>query len=147
MNAIRLLAIFAENKPGLLARVTQVMAGAGVNLRWITIATSEHFGVIKILADPSDVASQALQAAGLTVSWLDVLAVEVDDHPGALHAVVEALARRQVNVENASGYVVGGRAVLLLEVKDLPGAQEILEKQGSRVLSAEEMLRGHRGGP
>ena len=140
MNAVKLVAVFAENKPGLLARVTQVLTHAGVNLRWITIATSERFGVIKILADKGDVAGQALRADGLTVSQLDVLAVAVDDRPGALHAVVDGLARRQINVENASGYVVQGRAVLLIEVKALAEAQRVLREQGLQVLSADEML-------
>ena len=141
MNAVKLVAVFAENKPGLLARVAQVLAHAGVNLRWITIATSERFGVIKILADQPDVAGQALQGDGLAVSRLDVLAVETDDRPGALHTVVDCLAQRQINVENASGYVVQGRAVLLIEVKALAEAQRVLQEQGLRVLSANDLLK------
>jgi len=141
MNAVRLVAIFAENKPGLLARVTRILADAGVNLRWITIATSERFGVIKILADQGERAFTTLKDQGLAVSLLEVLAVEVEDRPGALHAVVDCLARRQINVENASGYVVQQRAVLLIEVKALAEAQQVLQEQGLRVLSPEEMLR------
>jgi len=141
MNAVRLVAIFAENKPGLLARVTRILADAGVNLRWITIATSERFGVIKILADQGERAFTTLKDQGLAVSLLEVLAVEVEDRPGALHAVVDCLARRQINVENASGYVVQQRAVLLIEVKALAEAQQVLQEEGLRVLSPEEMLR------
>jgi len=140
MNAIKLVAVFAENKPGLLARVTKILADAGVNLRWVTIATSERFGVIKILADQGERAFASLKNHGLTVSLLDVLAVEVDDRPGSLHAVVDCLARRQINVENASGYVVQQRAVLLIEVKALAEAQQVLREQGLRVLSPEQML-------
>jgi len=141
MNAVKLVAVFAENKPGLLARVTQVLADAGVNIRWITIATSERFGVIKILADQGERAFARLQDHGLAVSLLDVLAVEVADRPGALHAVVDCLARRHINVENASGYVVQQRAVVLIEAKDLVEAQQVLQKQGLRVLSPEEILK------
>jgi hypothetical protein len=141
MNAVRLVAIFAENKPGLLARVTRILADAGVNIRWVTIATSERFGVIKVLADQSERAFANLKDHGLAVSLLDVLAVEVEDQPGALHAVVDCLARRQINVENASGYVVQQRAVLLIEVKALAEAQQVLQEEGLRVLSPEEMLR------
>jgi len=140
MNAVKLVAIFAENKPGLLARVTKILADAGVNLRWLTIATSERFGVIKILADQGERAFASLKGHGLAVSLLDVLAVEVEDRPGALHAVVDCLARRQINVENASGYVVQQRAVLLIEVKALAEARQVLQQQGLRVLSPEEML-------
>jgi len=121
--------------------VTRILADAGVNLRWITIATSERLGVIKILADQGERAFTTLKDQGLAVSLLEVLAVEVEDRPGALHAVVDCLARRQINVENASGYVVQQRAVLLIEVKALAEAQQVLQEQGLRVLSPEEMLR------
>jgi hypothetical protein len=140
MSTVQLLAIFAENKPGLLARVTQVLAQAGVNLRWITIATSERFGVIKLLADRPEAASEALQRDGFAVSRLDVVAVEVEDRPGALHTVLECLARQQINVENASGCVLQRRAVLLLEVRNPAGARDLLLKEGLRVLTPQEML-------
>ncbi len=143
MNGVKLIAVFAENKPGLLARVAKVLRDAGANILWITIATSERFGVIKILVDQTERAFTGLKADGLAVSLLDVLAVEMADRPGALHAVVDCLARHRINVENASGYVVRRRAVLLIEVKvkDLPGAQEALRQQKLRILSGEELRK------
>ncbi len=93
--------------------------------------------------DQTERAFTGLKADGLAVSLLDVLAVEMADRPGALHAVVDCLARHRINVENASGYVVRRRAVLLIEVKvkDLPGAQEALRQQKLRILSGEELRK------
>jgi hypothetical protein len=140
MSAVKLVAVFLQNKPGETARITRFLAEAGVNIRLVTIATSDKFGVMKFLVDKSEAALQALKDKGLTVSHLDALAVEVKDKPGALHAVAESLARNSVNVENVSGFVANKRAVVVLEVQEVGKAQAVLEKQGLRVLSEKEML-------
>ena len=45
------IAVFAENKPGRIERVSRILGEAGVNIRAITIATADAFGVIKLLVD------------------------------------------------------------------------------------------------
>jgi hypothetical protein len=141
MSAVNLIAVFAENQLGQMGRITKVLAEAGVNIRWVTIATNETLGVIKFLVDKCDVAYQRLHEKGWTVSLVEVLAIEVEDKPGGLHAVADCLARNQINVENSSGFVSNNRAVLLVEVQDVAKARQILAKQHLRLLSEEEMLR------
>ncbi|HTS19529.1 MAG TPA: acetolactate synthase [Verrucomicrobiae bacterium] len=140
MNPVKLIAVFAENQLGQMARITRLLADAGVNIRWVTIATNDELGVIKFLVDKCDVAYQRLKEKGLTVSRVEVLAIEVEDKPGGLYAVADCLARNKINVENSSGFVSNNRAVLLIEVQDITGARQILVKQPLRLLSQEEIL-------
>ena len=49
MSTVRLLAVFVENKPGQSARITKLLAEARINIRWVTIASSGPFGVMKFL--------------------------------------------------------------------------------------------------
>ena len=140
MSAVKLVAVFAENRLGQMARLTKVLADAGVNIRWVTIATSEDFGVIKFLVDKCDLAFQRLKDHGFTVSLIEVLAIEVDDKPGGFHEVAEDLARHQINVQNASGFVASGRAVLLIEVKDVARARAALAQDRLRLLTQEEAM-------
>jgi len=91
--------------------------------------------------DKPDLAYQRLQEKKWTVSLVEVLAIEVEDKPGGLHAVAECLALNQINVENSSGFVSNNRAVLLIEVHDVAQARQILTKQPLRLLSQEEILK------
>ena len=141
MNAVNLVAVFVENKPGQTARITKLLAEAGVNVRWVTIATSSGFGVMKFLVDQCDRAVRALKEKGLTVSLLEVLAVEVPDKPGSLQAVADVLGSNDINLDNCSGFVANNRAILILEVQQLAKASTLLEQRGLRVLGQEEMLR------
>ena len=141
MSAVNLVAVFVENKPGQTARITKLLAEAGVNVRWVTIANSGSFGVMKFLVDRHDLAVRALKANGLMVSDLEVLAVEVPDKPGSLQAVADVLGRNTINLDNCSGYVANNRAILVIEVHEIDRARAVLEKQGLHLLSQEEMLR------
>ena len=141
MSAVNLIAVFAENQLGQMARITKVLAAAGVNIRWVTIATDATLGVIKFLVDQPDLAYRSLHQAGWTVSLVEVLAIEVGDKPGGLHAVAECLAKNKINVENSSGFVSHNRAVLLIEVADVAAVRTILAQQHLRLLTAEEMLK------
>jgi hypothetical protein len=56
------LSIFAENKPGRLAAVTQILAKEKINIRATTIATSDTFGVINLIVDNPPRAESARKA-------------------------------------------------------------------------------------
>jgi hypothetical protein len=140
MSPMHLIAVFVENKPGQTARITKILSDAGANIDWVTVASSGSFGVMKVLVDKRDEAVAALKAQGLMVTLLPVLAVEVDNKPGALQRVADLLGRHNLNLDNCSGFVANNRAILIIEVHDLAQAQEILQKQGLRLLSKEEMV-------
>ncbi len=140
-DAMNLVAVFVENKPGQTARITKLLADAGVNLCWVTIANNGGFGVMKFLVDKREPAVEVLKRNGLMVSLLDVLAVEVPNKPGGLQSVADLLARNQINLDNCSGFVANERAILVIETQELTRAQSLLQKEGFRVLPQEEMLR------
>jgi hypothetical protein len=140
MRPVRLIATFVENKPGQTAFVTKLLADAHVNIRWVTIANSGPFGVMKFLVDDQDRAHDALKQHGLVVSFLDVLPVEVDDAPGALQRVAQCLAQSQVNLDNVSGFVANRRAIAIIETHETDRARQALVAQGLRILTREELL-------
>ena len=137
---MHLLAVFVENKPGQTAQITKILADAQVNICWVTIASSGRFGVMKFLVDQPDLALQELKAKGLMVSLLDVLAVEVENKPGALQGVADLLGRHNLNLDNCSGFVANKRAILVIEVHELKEAEAILKKEAIQLLTSQEML-------
>ena len=141
MNAVYLIAVFVENKPGQTARITRLLADARVNLCWLTIANSGSFGVMRFLVDQREAAVRALKEKGVMVSLVEALAVEVPDKPGSLQAVADLLGRSNINLDNCSGFVAHNRAVLIIEVHQIAQASAVLQQQGFRLLTQEEMLR------
>jgi len=135
---IEQLAVFSENKPGRLERITRALVEANVNIRAFHVASLGEMGVVKILVDKTEDAYRALSAHG-TVRKMPVVAVRVPDRPGALHHVAAILAQAGINIENVSGFGISrSEAILILEVSNVPGAERILREAEFRVLDQGE---------
>ncbi|MBF0327901.1 MAG: ACT domain-containing protein [Nitrospirae bacterium] len=132
MGELKQLSVFAENKPGKIEKITKALADAGINILAISISSSGDFGVIKFIVDKCDDALKKLKEAGFTASLNDVLGIELQDRPGGLHSVVQALGNRSINVENAHVFVAGSRdrAYLIIEVDDINHTRELLKNDG-----------------
>ncbi|HMK44091.1 MAG TPA: ACT domain-containing protein [Dissulfurispiraceae bacterium] len=143
MEKVQQLSIFAENKPGRLEKVTRVLGENNINILATAIVSTNGFGVIKFMVDRCEPALQKLREAGFTVSLSEVLAIEMKDKPGGLHDVVRILSERGVNIENASVYVAESRkrAYLLVEVKDIDKARQLLSGAGLIFLGAKRSVK------
>jgi len=143
MREVEQLSVFAENKPGKLSRITRILSDSQINIRAITIASGEKYGVIRLLVDDPSRAFEALKKAGLSVVLMPVLAFEMKDEPGGLNRITGILSRCGINVEDACGFVVqpGKKAVLVAELKKLDQAKEVLLKEGIKFLSPEDLYQ------
>jgi len=135
------LSIFSENKPGKLAAVTSILAKEKVNIRATTISTSDTFGVINLIVDDPERAQAALTKTGMLVKIRSVLAVLMDDQPGGLDKLAQLLAKENINVNNAYGFVLENRvsAVFVLDVDQPEKAEKLIEKKGFKTLDAEAL--------
>ncbi len=132
------LSIFAENKPGRLAAVTQILAQDKIDIRATTISTSDTFGVINLIVDDPERAKKTLTKAGMMVHLRDVLAVLIEDQPGGLNKLTQLLSAEGVNVNNAYGFVLEShkKAVFVVDVDQVSKAEAIIEKNGFKTLDS-----------
>lgn len=135
------LSIFAENKPGRLAKVTGILKKGKINIRAITISTSDAFGVINALVDDPEGARALLEGEGLTVSLKEVIAVVIEDRPGGLDSLIQLLFEQGINIENAYGFVLESRkkAVFVVDVDQLEETQKILRNAGFETLDTKAL--------
>jgi hypothetical protein len=133
------ISVFAENRPGRLDHITDVIAQANVNIRAIKISDLGEHGVVKILVDDPGTAYRALKQAGVLASQKEIVAVAVEDRPGGLHEVLKILTRQRINVEDSYGFVLNTRAVLVIEVADVAETMVLLQAAGLHLLSKEEI--------
>lgn len=135
------LSVFCENKPGHLLEPVRLLARAGIDLRALTLADTQKFGILRLIVRDWQKAKELLEASGAVVKVTEVLAVEVPDRPGGLAEVLERLEGSGVNIEYmyAFPYVRGQRAVLVFRFDDTDGAIRRLTAGGIRVLERTEL--------
>ena len=140
-NKVKLLSVFAENKPGILAKATEALAEAHVNILWFKIVdgAGDKYGVIRFLVDNNQEGMAALKKSGFAVSTMPVLAVIADDNPGSLFRLTAALYEGNVDVRNGSGYYLNQGVVLIIEPQEQEAATAILNKLGYKILTSAEV--------
>ena len=132
---IKQISVFLENTTGRLSEVTKTLAGAGVNLRAISIADTADFGILRIIADKTDKAVEALITAGFTTRQTDVVAVEIDDEPGSLAKLMELFQRSSVNIEYLYASLEGkvGKAVVIFKLENHEKGLKILSDNNLKI--------------
>ena len=131
MDKVMHISVFSENKPGKIEKITKIFAQEGINILASSISSTNGFGIIKLFVDKCELALEKLKQNGFTVTLNEVLAIEMKDSPGGLYEVSHILSQRGINIDNAYVYVTAarGRAFLLVEVKEIEKAKELLAKE------------------
>lgn len=140
---VKQLSVFLENKTGRLAEVASQLARRKVNIRALSLADSENFGVLRLIVDDAAAGAACLKEAGFVVQITNVIAVQVSDRPGGLSQVLKQFGQAGINVEYMYAFVekVEDRAVVIFKVENPTRAVKVLKAAGvplirSRVLQA-----------
>ncbi len=135
------LSIFLENRTGRLADVVQLLAQAKVNIRALSLADTSDFGILRLIVSDFEKGKKVLKDNGFTVGRTSVVAVEMNDQPGGLSAVLEILSKEEINVEYMYAFVQqsGKNAVIICRFDRTDQAVEVLQGSGIKILSGQEL--------
>jgi hypothetical protein len=135
------ISVFLENRKGRLYDVCSLLGKNNINIRALTIAETETFGVLRIVVDKSDLAIQTLRKNSFVANLTDVVAIEVGDKPGGLAEILKVFADDDINVEYMYGFVekFSDNALLVFRFEDTDKATKILADKGVKVVTRREI--------
>lgn len=135
--SMKQISVFVENKPGAMCAMTAVLAGHGIDMRALSLAETEDFGIVRIIVDNVYNAATVLRDAGYVHSVTPVLGVAIPDSPGGLNKVLAVLADADVNVEYMYAFL-GAKdaenAYMIFRVADTAAASAALCAKGIKTL-------------
>ena len=99
MQITKQLAIFLDNRPGMLARVADALAEAKINVYAITTSDTVDHSVIRLVVSDYRKALHMFEEHGTLVVEDDVLLVEGVNKPGELARIARRLADAKINLE------------------------------------------------
>ena len=97
--ALKQLTVFVENRQGTLVNVTDTLAAHDVNIRALSIAETEGYGILRLIVDNEKKAEAVLTEAGYLIKITEVIGVKIGDAPGKLSYVLRTLADAGINME------------------------------------------------
>lgn len=119
--------VTADDRPGVLAEIGEILGTSGVNIETLSASSFEGRGVIHLVVDDGEDAGEVLESRGYHVeSSRPVLTATLDDRPGELGRYCRRLASNGVHISAA--YVVkraDGETELLFAVDDLETAARV----------------------
>ena len=135
--AIKQLSIFVENREGTLVTVTDAIAKSGVDIRAMSVADTNDFGIFRLIVTDIDKAKQALDDANCFVSITEVVGVALEDQPGALAKVVKILADHNINIEYMYAFITENKkfAYVVLRVENNAETEKILTENGIKLVT------------
>ncbi len=140
---VKQISVFLENKSGRLANLTDVLGRAGINIRALSIADTSDFGILRLIVNKPEEAFKVLKEAGFTASLTDVIAVEVEDRPGGLAAVLRVLESSGINIEYLYAFLAksSNNALVVFRVEQLDQAITLLAGHKVKVLEGSEVYK------
>ena len=135
--SLKQLTIFVENKQGSLVDITDTLAANNVNLRALSIADTQDFGLLRLIVSDNDTALSALSDKGYVLKVTEVVGVKIGDAPGKLSKALSVLAEAGVNVEYLYAFMARTEkhAYVVLRPTDNAAAESALEAAGFHMIT------------
>lgn len=135
------VSVFLENKKGRIYDAVNTLGQAEINIKALTIAENEEFGILRMVLDKPNDAVDILKKRGFVASITDIVAVEVNDRPGGLASVLKVLDENGINLEYMYAFVekTASNAIVVFRFDDIDRAIEVLTKNNIRILGKNDI--------
>ncbi len=135
--AIRQLSVFLENRHGTLIEVTDLLAKEGIDIRAMSLADTQDFGILRLIVNDEKAAEKVLDENGYLIKVIDVVGVKIGDAPGKLTEALSVLDKAGINVEYLYAFMARTEkhAYVVLRVEDNAVAEAALVDAGFKMIS------------
>lgn len=121
------LAVFLDNRPGMLARATQALAKTAINIRALSILDTVDHAIVRMVVDKPAEAQKSLADLKVMIQCREVIFMEIPNEVGALALIAEKLASAGINLEYAYSTTTSAKnASIVLRTNDLEAALSVL---------------------
>ena len=141
--SLKQLTIFVQNKQGALVDITETLAKHEVNIRALSIADTQEFGILRLIVNDNDTALKTLSDEGYLLRTTDVVGVKIGDAPGKLSKALKVLDENEINVEYLYAFMARTEkhAFVVLRVADNAKAEAALENAGFHLITDADVLK------
>ena len=139
--AIKQLTVFVENKQGALIDITEILSKNEINLRALSIAETQEFGLLRIIVNDVEKTENILKEEGYIIKTTDVVGVKIGDAPGKLSAALKVLDENKLNMEYLYAFMARTEkhAYVVIRVEDNALAEKALTDAGFHLIEESDI--------
>ena len=141
--SLKQLTVFVKNERGALVGITDALAAHNVNIRALSIADTEEFGILRMIVSDNDVAAATLTEQGYLLKMTDVVGVKIGDAPGKLSKALAVLDDAKINMEYLYAFMTRTEkhAYVVLRVANNAAAEAALEEAGFHLITDADVAK------
>ena len=141
--AIKQITVFVQNQKGTVVSVTDILSKNNVNLRALSIAETEDFGILRLIVNDEATAEKVLKENGYLIKVIDVLGVKIGDEPGKLTSALDVLDKANINVEYLYAFMARTEkhAYVVLRVEENEEAETALVNAGFKMITEADITK------
>ncbi len=141
--AINQLTVFVENKQGALVQITEALAAHNVDMRALSIADTQEFGILRLIVNNNEAATAALHELGYITKNIDVVGVKIGDAPGKLSKALAVLDEADINMEYLYAFLTRTErhAYVVIRVADNAAAEKALTDAGFHIITDADIAK------
>lgn len=114
------ITIVADDKVGLLADLSYILAKAKINIEAISADVVAGKSVVILTLSDAARGKEVLESAGYKVEESNSVVIKLDDKPGELNRVTALLSKEGVNISNVRMLSKDGKTTILAITVDKP---------------------------
>ena len=135
--ALKQITVLVNNQKGALVDITETLAEKGVNIRALSIADTERFGILRLIVSDNEKAIEAVRGMGCLIQETEVVGVKIGDAPGKLSGALKVLNDAGINIEYLYAFCTRTvkHAYMVLRVADNAQAERALEAAGYHLIT------------
>ena len=137
--SVNQISVFLENKPGTLNKMTNVLADHNINIRALSLADTNDFGIVRMLVNNVYEAANVLKEENFIARFTPVLIYAISDEAGSLDKILKAFTESDVNIEYMYAFAGKERAYMIFKVTDVKKAETLLNAKGLKSLTQEQI--------
>jgi hypothetical protein len=120
-----------------VASVTEILSKNNVNLRALSIAETQDFGILRLVVNDYETAEKVLKENGYLIKSIDVVGVKIGDEPGKLTSALNVLDDAGINIEYLYAFMARTEkhAYVVLRVEENNNAEAILTGAGFKLIT------------
>ena len=141
--AIKQLTVFVENRQGTIATITDLISAHNINIRALSIAETEDFGILRLIVNDENTAEKILAEHGYLIKITDVVGVKISDEPGKLSEALKVLDENKINMEYLYAFMARteNHAYVVIRVEDNGAAESALLNAGFKIVTEADICK------
>jgi len=137
---VKQLSVTLEDKPGVLNEVAEILGKAGINMTAFCVVDNDGaFGMLRVIVSDPEKALDILKQNKFAVLLTDVICVYTPNTPGALSAVLNILAKENIQIMYMYAFAENAGANVIIRPDKLNAAVDALQKSKVELIAANKL--------